>query len=425
MVNLDDTISLVIFVMFFALSITYFSTLNRPDRVELEALASSIADKLLIPEYLEWNATKTAVFINASSAQNLYPVDVFMAFPSQTKPDSVRARYYANGKGVGFVYANATTSEFVMLANLTAGKNIIDVFYSDTSATPITPNSDLVANGLQFSNTDLGGEIASTGDIVSVSYRNGDNEWVLDRLFAGATRYQASSYTSMLTPVMLRYDFTNGSMTKTYKIYAFNPIMRVNVSAADHTWITRFSASINRTFSNSDASMNGTGTNVFSGVSDFVDMYTSPDRTGIAFSGKSMNASVYDGASYRELNISNSTPATYEIYHHYGSYTNAKPNNDLLLSPSTTQLVTDSLTGIKASKITDLNATGYAALKQRLGSSKDFHIQIENSSDGALLLDYGLDPPGYTDVVVHRKTVNLLTSDYDFQKMILRVKVWN
>lgn len=425
MVNLDDTISLVIFVMFFALSITYFSTINRPDRVELQALAGSMADKLLTPEYLEWNATKTAIFINASSAQNLYPVDMFVAFPSQTKSDSVRARYYSTGKGVGFVYANITTSEFVMLANLTAGKNIIEVFYSDTSATPLAPNSDLAANGLQFSNSDIEGEIASTGDVVSASYRNGDNEWLLDRLFVGTTRYQASSYTSTLTPIMLRYDFTNGSMTKTQKIYAFNPIMRVNVSAADYTWVARFSTNINRTFANTDTSMNGTGTTVFSGVADFVDMYTSPDRTGVAFSGKSMNASVYDGAAYRELNISNSTPAMYEIYYHQGSYTNAKPNNDLLLSPSTTQLTTSSLTGIKSTKITDLNETGYAALKLRLGSSKDFHIQVENASDGTLLLDYGLQPPGFTDVVVHRKTVNMLTADYEFQKMILRVKVWN
>lgn len=427
MVELDDVISLVIFVMFFALAITYFSTLNRPDRIELESLASNIADKILTPGYLTWNVTKTGIFINASSAQNIYPIDIYVAFPNQTKPNSVRVRYQGTGKDVGFVYANVSTGEFVMLANLSAGKNLFDVFYSDTDSSAITPNSDLNANGLLFSNNYLDGEFSPDGDVVSVSYRNGDNPWLRDRLFVGATRYQASSYSVNRMPVRIKYDFTNGSTTKTFKIYAFNSVIRVNVSAAGYTWNMRFSTTINRTFANSDIAMNGTNTQVFSNVADFVSMYTSPGSTttGISFSDKSMNATAYDAAAYRELNISNSTESGHEMYYHYGSYTNGKPYNDLRLSPSTTQLVVDSLAGVKASKITDFNATDYATLKQSLGSSKDFHIQIENSTDGTLLLDYGKQPSNFTEVIVHRKVVNLITTDYDFQKVILRVKTWN
>ncbi len=426
MVNLDDTISLVIFVMFFAMSITYFSTLNRPDRIELESLASDIAGKILKPEYLGWNATKTSVFVNASSTQNLYPIDMRIEFPNGTKSNSVRAKYHQSGKDVGFIYANASAGELVMLANLSAGKNIIDVFYSDTDASAVDPNSDLNTNGLLFSNSDLDGELSSSGDVVSISYRNGDNEWLLDRLFIGTARYQASSYTVTSKPLKIQYDFTNGSTTKTYKIYAFNPIIRVNISAAGYTWNAKFAAAINRTFANSEILINGSDTLVFSGVADFIDMYASPgSTTNVAFSDKNINAAIYDGASYRELNISNSTASVYEMYYHSGSYNNAKPYNEIRLSPGTAQLGADYVSGIKASKISDLNGTGYAALKQMLGASKDFHIQIENSSDGTLLLDYGLDPPSQTDVVVSRKTVTLLTTDYDFQKMILRVKTWN
>ncbi|MBI3413199.1 MAG: hypothetical protein HY051_03910 [Candidatus Aenigmarchaeota archaeon] len=424
--DLDDIISVLIFVTFFTLSIAYFSTLNKPDRIELEALAADIADKLLTPQYLMWNATKTNVFINASSAQNLYPIDLYMAFPNQTKSDSVRARYYDSGKGVGFVYANVTKSELVMLANLSAGKNIIEVFYSDTNSTAVTPNSDLVSNGLQFSNTDLDAEIASTGDIVSVSYRNGDNPWLRDRTFVGVARFEASSYTLSHVPLRLQYDFTNGSATKTFKIYAFNPIIRVNISTAAHTWNTRFATAINRTFTTSDLSMNGTDTQVFSGTTDFADVYTSPGATttGIAFSDKNMSATIFDGASYREFNVSGPNAAVYEMYYHHGSYTNGKPYNDLRISPSTTQLAAELVSGIKSSKITDLNATTYATLKQNVGASKDFHVQIENSSDGTLLLDYGKDPFNFTEVVVHRKAVNLMTADYDFQKLIVWVKTW-
>ncbi|MBI1972353.1 MAG: hypothetical protein HYS53_03570 [Candidatus Aenigmarchaeota archaeon] len=427
MVNLDDTISLVVFVVFFALAITYFSTLNRPDRIELESLAGNIADKILTPGYLTWNVTKTYVIVNASSAQNLYPVDIYIAFPDQVKSNSVRARYHDTGKEVGFVYANVSTGEFVMLANLSAGKNIFGVFYSDTDATGIEPNSDLGANGLLFSNDDLAGEFSPDGDIVSVSYRNGDNPWLRDRLFLGASRYQASSYTVTRVPVRIQYDFTNGSATKTFKIYAFNSIIRLNISAASYTWNMRFATAINRTFANSDISMNGTNTLVFSNTADFVDVYTSPGSTttGIAFSDKNINATVYDAAGYREFNISNTTASSYEMYYHHGSYANGKPYNDLRVSPGATQLATDLIEGVKASKITDFNATGYAAIKQRVGSSKDFHIEIENSSDGTLLLDYGKQPSNFTEVVVHRKALNLLTTDYDFQKVVLRVKTWN
>ncbi len=425
MVNLDDTISLVIFVTFFAMSITYFSTINKPDRIELESLAGSIADKLLTPGYLMWNITKTGVFINATSAQNLYPIDLYMPFPSQTKPNSVSARYHNNGKDVGFVYANTSTGEFVMLANLSAGKNLFDIFYSDTDASAVSINSDLSANGLLFHNSQITGEFSPVGDIVSASYNGGDNEWVSDMLFIGAARYQANSYTTSIKPARISYSFTNGSTTKTFKIYAFNPIIRVNISSAGYTWNSRFSTTINRTFANTEMLMNGSNSQVFSGVADFVDMYTSPDSTGIAFSDKNINAKIYDAPSYRELNISNNTATSYEMYYHYGSYVNGKPYNDLRLLPSTTQLSVDLVSGIKASKINDLNGTGYAALKQRLGSSKDFHIQIENSTDGTLLLDYGKDPYNSADVIVHRTAVNLLTTDYDFQKVILLVKTWN
>ncbi|MBI2085522.1 MAG: hypothetical protein HYT71_03340 [Candidatus Aenigmarchaeota archaeon] len=425
MVNLDDTISLVIFVTFFAMSITYFSNINKPDRIELESLAGNIADKLLTPGYLTWNITKTGVFINATSAQVLYPIDIYMPFPSQAKPNSVRARYYNNGKDVGFVYANTSTGEFVMLANLSAGKNLFEIFYSDTDASAVSINSDLSANGLLFHNSQITGELSSAGDFVSVSYNGGDNEWVNDMLFIGSTRYQASSHTTSITPIRISYDFTNGSATKTFKIYAFNPIVRVNISSAGYTWNSRFSTTINRTFANIDMLMNGSNSQVFSGVTDFVDMYTSPDAVGISFSDKNMNAKIYDAPSYRELNISNNTASSYELYYHYGSYVNGKPYNDLRILPSTTQLTVDLISGIKASKINDLNGTGYAALKQRLGSSKDFHIQIENSTDGTLLLDYGKDPYNSADVIVHREVVNLLTTDYDFQKVVLLVKTWN
>src|SRR3989338_533390 len=114
MANLDDILSIVIFVMFFAMTITYFSTISKPDRVELGLLAGAIADKLLTPGYLTWNITKTGIFINATSSQNLYPIDLYMPFPGQTKPNSVRVRYHNDGKDVGFVYANTSTGEFAM-----------------------------------------------------------------------------------------------------------------------------------------------------------------------------------------------------------------------------------------------------------------------------------------------------------------------
>ncbi len=427
MVNLDDTISIIIFVMFFAMSITYFSTINKPDRVELESLAGSIADKLLTPGYLTWNITKTGIFINATSSQNLYPIDLYMQFPSQTKPNSVRVIYHNTGKDVGFVYANTSTGEFVMLANISAGKNLFDVFYSGTDASAVSINSDLSANGLLFSNSQITGELSTSGDVVSVSYKGGDNAWLSDTLFAGAARYQANSHATTVTPIRISYEFTNGSATKTFKIYAFNPIIRVNISSTGYTWNARFSTAINKTFAGADAQLNGSDAQVFSGASDFIDFYSSPGSTttGIAFSDRNINAKIYDSPSYREFNISNNTASRYEIYFHHGPYENGKPYSDLFLLPSTIQLTADSISGIKSSKINELNGTGYAALKQRLGSSKDFHIQVENSTDGTLLLDYGKEPYNSADVIVHRKTVNLLTTNYDFQKVILRVKTWN
>src|SRR3989338_7443915 len=94
MVNLDDTISLIVFLSFFTLSIAYFSTLQSPNRVELEGLSSSIAGKLLTPKYLLWNVTKSGVFVNATSAQNLYPIDIRIMFPASAKSNAVRAKYY-------------------------------------------------------------------------------------------------------------------------------------------------------------------------------------------------------------------------------------------------------------------------------------------------------------------------------------------
>ncbi|MFH0889967.1 MAG: hypothetical protein V1836_02370 [Candidatus Aenigmatarchaeota archaeon] len=427
MVNIDDMISLVIFLTFFIMSIAYFSTLQNPTRIELESLAHDIAGKILTPKYLTWNVTKTAIFVNASSAQNLYPIDMRIAFPAQTKSSSIKVRYHANGKDVGFVYANATTHELTMLANLSAGKNMFDVFYSYTDSSQTITTSDLVANGLLFSNSVINGEFSQGGDIVSVSYRNGDNPWVSDGLMAGSATYQATSHTTNLNPVMMQYDFTNGSTTKTFRIYAFNPIIRVNISTGNYTWTQRFSTNINRTFADADHALNGSGAVVFSGSTNFLDAYTSPGitTTGITFSDANMNATILDGASYREIKISNYTGSSYEIYFHSGPYTSGKPYNDLRISLGATQLFTDEVTGIKASMITSLNATDYNTLKKNIGTPKDFSIQIENASDNSILLDYGKSPPGSSDVVVYRNIENLLTADYDLQRVLVRVKTWN
>ncbi len=426
MVNLDDTISLIVFLSFFTVSIAYFSTLQSPNRVELEGLSSNVAEKLLTPRYLLWNVTKSGLFVNATSAQNLYPIDIRVAFPSSAKSNSVRVKYGDN-RDVGFVYANTTSSEFVMLANLSSGKNIFNMFYSNTDASATSVPSDLASNGLQFSNSGLDGEFSSAGDIVSISYRNNDNPWIRDRLFIGSTRYEASSWTISQTALRLKYDFTNGSTTKTFNVYAFNPMIRVNVSTGNYTWNMRFAATMNRTFTSYDMPMNGSNSNVFSGATDFAGLYTSPGltTTGIAIADNNMNVTIYDAAAYREINISNYTGSTYEMYYHHGAYTNGKPYGDLKVSSIPIRLAEETVSGIKASKITSLNATSYSDLKSLLGSQKDFNIQIENASDGALLLDYGKAPANFTDVVVHRRVENLLTADYDFQKVIVRVKTWN
>ncbi len=427
MVNLDDMISLVIFLTFFIMSIAYFSVLQNPSRMELESLAQNVADKILTPKYLVWNVTKTSIFVNASSSQNLYPIDMRVAFPEQAISGSVRIKYHDSGKDVGFVYANVTTHELVMLANLSAGKNIFDMLYGDTDALQQTTASDLSKNGLMFSNSVINGEFSQAGNIISVSYENGDNQWVSDSTSANGQTYEAASHSASLNSIRMQYDFTNGSATKTFRIYAFNPMIRVNVSMANHAWTQRLSTSINRTFANSDHPLNGSGTVVFSGQSNFIDAYTSPGitTTGIAFSGANMNASVLDGASYREITMANYTGSSYEIYLHHGQYGNGKAYNDLSLSLGATQLFADSVYGIKSSMITSLNATDYSTLKKNLGTPKDFSVQIENATDGSLLLDYGKTAPTSSDVVVYRSIENLLTENYDFQKVILRVKTWN
>ena len=427
MVNLDDMISTIIFITFFVLTIAYFSVIQSPDRVELEALGSDIADKILTPGYLIWNITKTSIFVNASSAQNLYPIDMSIAFADGTKSNSIRARYHNNGESVGFMYANASTNEFVMLVNLSTGKNIFDIFYSDTDASPLTMDSDLAVDNLEFSNGDLYSELSSTGDIISVSYRDGNNMWERDNLYIGESRYEATSYTIHQVPVRIQYDFTDGSTTKTFRVYAFNPIIRVNISVDDYTWNTRWLTVINKTFTTSEIEMSGSNSLVFSGATDFVDLYSNPGitTTGITFSAKNMNASIYDSSDHREFNISNYTADEYEMFYHHGSYTNGKPYNDIRVYADPVQLVENKVTGVGSSKIITFNNTGYNDLKSMLGSSKDFNIQIENTSDGTLLLDYGKSPANFTDVVVHRRTDNLLTTDYDFQKIIVRVKVWN
>ncbi len=426
MVNLDDTISLVVFISFFTVSIAYFSTLQNPNRVELEALSADVAGKLLTPKYLLWNVTKSSVFVNATSAQKLYPIDIRVTFPSTAKSNSVRAKYL-DGKDVKFVYANTSISEFVMLANLTAGKNIFNIFYSDTDASAPSIPSDLAGNGLRFSNNEIDGELSSEGDIVSASYKHNDNLWVRDRLFVGNTRYLASSWIIDAVPIRLQYDFTNGSMTKTFKVYAFNPIVRLNVSSGNYTWNMRFATTINRTFTSYDIPMNGSNSGVFTGITNFAGLYTSPGltTTGIVVSDNDMNVTIYDAADYREVNISNYTGSNYEISYHHGSYANGKPLGDLKVSLVPIRLTEEITSGIKASKITALNATVYSDLKKLLGSAKDFNVQIENASDGTLLLDYGKAPTNFTDVVVHRRVENLLTTDYDFQKVIVRVKTWN
>ncbi len=424
MVNLDDTISLIVFLSFFTVSIAYFSTLQGPNRVELEGLSYNIAERLLTPKYLLWNVTKSGLLVNATSAQNLYPIDMRVVFPASAKSNSVRAKY-SDGRDVRFVYANTSAYEFVMLANLSSGKNIFNMFYSDTDSTSSVP-SDLMSSGLQFYSNELDGEFSQEGDIVSASYKNNDNLWVRDRLFAGDTRYQASSRTVSATPLRLKYDFTNGSVIKTFSIYAFNQMMRLNVSTGNYTLNMRFATTINRTFANSDIPMNGSNSNVFSGLTNFTGFYTSPGltTTGIAVSGNNMNVTIYDAADYREVNISNYTGNPFELHYHYGAYANGKPYSDFRITPPI-RLAEEIISGIKASKITALNATAYSSLKGLLGSQKDFSIQIENASDGALLLDYGRSPTNFTDVVVHRRVENLLTADYDFQKVIVRVKTWN
>lgn len=425
MVNIDDAISLTIFMTFLIFSIVYFSQLQQPAPVSLERAASDIIGKAIDEKYLGWNATRVRIFVNSTTAYNLHPVDIRYTFLNSTNASSVRVKEAVTSKDVKFVYANKTSGELVFLANLTAGLNIFDVYYSD--AAPVAPSipSDLAAAGLDTENSQIFARFSASGGLTSLSYKDSSNLITSDRFYYDSSLFQATSYEKIQGAAMVRYSFTNGTATRTYKIYAFNPRIRMEASRRNFTWMTDWTANFNFSYTNRTDPLNGSNSLVYQGDATFVDLYTSPGvaTPAVAFSGKDMDARVYD-ASSRQVNITNTTENSYELFFHSGNYQNAQDANSVYVNLEATPASKNFVTGISASGMSLLNSTPYATVKSAFGAQRDFRIQIENTTSGEMIFDYGRTTPNTTNVVVSKMYYNLLTSDYDNQNIIVRVKVW-
>lgn len=426
MVNIDDAISLVIFMTFLIFSIVYFSQLQQPAPVGLERAASDIAGKVIEEKYLGWNVTKIRIFVNSAGTFYLYPIDIKYTFPNSTDATSVRIKELKTSKDVKFIYVNKTGAELVFLANLTAGLNIFNMYYSDVAYPTQTIPTDLATAGLDVENGYIYARFSSSGSLQSISYKDSSNLIIDDKVYYDGRLFQATGYEKIQNPVMAKYSFTNGTVTRTYKIYAFNPRIRMEARKGNYTWMTDWLTSFNVSYTNAAYALNGSNSVVYQGAATFIDLYTSPgvSTPAAAFSSLGADVKIYDSASFRQVNITNTSETSYELLFHDGSYATALDANSAYVNSDPTPGAKNFVTGLSASRISSFNSTSYSALKASLGAQRDFRIQIENVTSGEMILDYGQIVPNTTNVVVSKMYYNILTSDYDSQNALVRVKVW-
>ena len=329
--QIDWIMGFLFFIMIVLIFISYTTYISRTQQPYETPLKSQLIDlSKSIEEQITWTVYRVPLTIESAYTLTNYPLFIEYEINLKTK----NSTYIIDKTGnILSTEVDMDESKIYWTSNIHEGKNTFYLFYitdSGLNESANTTKNDFITDNTTIANTYISTEFDnfSISSLIFNSIEFIDGGILLNTtkkpLIINNTIKTTASYPKNTTARL----FTNSTHIRIHTNAPDNFILHLN------NYLTHFYVDGSTHLFN--------GSNEYSGITDYADLY---NNTGISVIGKSMNITITDTGTTRDIYIFNETD--FEIYLHTGSYANMLNASAIYPCPDILIGLPEEITGIR------------------------------------------------------------------------------
>ncbi len=361
--QIDWIMGFLFFIMIVLIFISYTSYISRTQQPYETPLKSQLIDlSKSVEKQITWTTYRVPLTIESAYTLTNYPLSIEYKINHKAK----NSTYILDKTGtILSTEVDMDESKIYWTSDIHEGKNTFYLFYitdSQLNESSNTTKNNFTTNNTTITNTHISTEFDNFS-ISSLIFNS--IEFIDGGILLNTTK----------KPLIINHTIkTTARYPKntTVRIFMNSSHIRIHTNAPDNfilhlnNYLTRFYVDGSTLIFN--------GSNEYSGITNYADLY---NNTGISVIGKSMNITITDPGTTRDIHIFNETD--FEIFLHTGSYANMLNQSAIYPCPGILIGLPEELSGIREDKISELENLYYDELSQKLQiNDLGVLVRIEN-----------------------------------------------